>query len=55
MLGYCMTVSECKREKERDSKTLILKDSSIRSIWTYLTARPCYTTNTRERGREREM
>ena len=27
-------------------KTLILKDSSVRSIWTYLTASPCYTTNT---------
>ena len=29
-----------------NSKTLVLKDSSIRSIWTYLTASPCYTTNT---------
>ena len=29
-----------------NSKTLILKDSSIRSIWTYLTANPCHTTNT---------
>ena len=29
-----------------NSKTLILKDSSVRSIWTYLTASPCYTTNT---------
>ena len=45
-----------------NSKTLILKDSSVRSIWTYLTASPCYTTNTnkhdereREREREREM
>ena len=27
-------------------KTLILKDSSVRSIWTYLTGSPCYTTNT---------
>ena len=27
-------------------KTLILKDSSVRSIWTYLTASPCYTLNT---------
>ena len=35
------------REKEREnSKTLILKDSSVRPIWTYLTASPCYTTNT---------
>ena len=38
------------REKAREnSKTLILKDSSIRSIWTCLTASPCYSTNTRER------
>ena len=40
-----------KREGEREnsnsnSKTLILKDSSVRFIWTYLTASPCYTTNT---------
>ena len=35
-----------KRERENsNSKTLILKDSSVRSIWTYLTASPCYTTN----------
>ena len=33
------------RERE-NSKTLILKDSSVRSVWTYLTASPCYTTNT---------
>ena len=26
-------------------KTLILKDSSVRSIWIYVTASPCYTTN----------
>ena len=32
------------RERELNSKTLILKDSSIRSIWTYLTASLCYTT-----------
>ena len=40
-----------KKEREREnlnshSKTLILKGSSVRSIWTYLTANPCYTTNT---------
>ena len=39
------------RDREREnsssnSKTVILKDSSVRSIWTYLTARPCYTKNT---------
>ena len=30
------------------------QDSSVRSIWTYLTASPCYTTNTNKRERERE-
>ena len=35
------------REKSNsNSKTLILKDSSVRSFWIYLTASPCYTTNT---------
>ena len=37
------------RQTDRDrenSKTLILKDISVRSIWTYLTASPCCTTNT---------
>ena len=63
------TETERQRETETEtdnsnSKTLILKDSSVRSIWTYLTASPCYTTNTnkhdntinkeRERERERE-
>ena len=43
----------CKRErKNSNSKTLILKDSRDWSIWTYLTASPCYTTN-KERERER--
>ena len=28
------------------SETLILKDGSVRSIWIYLTASPCCTTNT---------
>ena len=40
---------ERERERERELETrklLILKDSSVRSIWTYLTANPCYTTNT---------
>ena len=43
-------------ERERaSSKTLILKDSSVRSIWTYLTASPCYATNTnKQRERERD-
>ena len=38
-----------KRDTQREnsnSKTLILKDNSVRSIWTYLTASPCYTINT---------
>ena len=39
------------RQTDRDrensnTKTLIPKDSSVRSIWTYLTASPCYTTHT---------
>ena len=40
---------EREREREREnsnSKTVILKDSTVRSIWTYLTAGPCYSTNT---------
>ena len=48
---------EREREREREnlnSKTLILKDSSVRSIWTYLIASPCYTTNTREREKDRQ-
>ena len=35
-------------------KTLILKDSSVRSIWTYLTASPCYITHTNKHGYTRE-
>ena len=37
------------RDTEREnsnSKTVILKDSTVRSIWTYLKASSCYTTNT---------
>ena len=42
-----------KRRERESSKSLILKDSSVRSIWTYLTASPCYTTNTnKQRDRE---
>ena len=40
-------MTETQKERENsNSKTLILKDISVRSIWTYLTASPCYTTNT---------
>ena len=40
-----------KRERERELELehfiyIILKDSSVRSSWTYLTASPGYTTNT---------
>ena len=43
------------RERENsNSKTLILKDSSIRSIWTYLTASPCERERQRERDRQTE-
>ena len=46
---------ERQRETERarensNSKTLLLKDSSVKSIWTYLTASPCYTPNTNKNG-----
>ena len=38
---------DTERETERsNSKTLILKNRSVRSNWTYLTANPCYSTNT---------
>ena len=43
-----MDLSNSQPEREREnskSKTLILEDSSVRSIWTSLTASPCYTTN----------
>ena len=32
-------------KEDLNSKSLILKDSSVRSVWTCLTASPCYTTN----------
>ena len=43
-------VGEREREREGENsnsnlKTLIFKDISVRFIWTYLTASPCYTTN----------
>ena len=34
-----------------NSKTLILKDSSVGSIWTYVTNSPCYATK-RETDRQ---
>ena len=40
------TNREGERERTPNSKNFILKDSSVRSIWIYLTASPCYTTNT---------
>ena len=42
-------------ERERENpKTLILQDSSVRSIWTYPTANPCYTTNKHKRERQKD-
>ena len=38
-----------------NSKTLILKDSSIRSSWNYLTASRCYTTNTNKHDYTKNM
>ena len=37
---------EKEKKKRKNSKTLILNNSSVRSIWTCLTASPCYSTNT---------
>ena len=55
-------VAQHRENSNSNLKTLILNDSSVRSIWTYLTASPCYTTNRntkdtegqRERDRDRE-
>ena len=41
-------------ELELQVENFNTKDNSVRSIWNYLTASPCYPTNTRERERERE-
>ena len=40
----------CDEKRTCNSKTLILKDNSVGSIWTCLTARPCYATNTNKHG-----
>ena len=53
-MTHCATVvtnvSQVCRERELKVelglKTLIVKDSNVRSIWAYLTASSCYTTNT---------
>ena len=37
-----------------NSETLILKDTSVRSIWTCLTASPCYSTNKEDKEEEEE-
>ena len=42
-----------RQTENSNSKTSTLKDS-VRSIWTYLTASPCYTAE-RERERERNI
>ena len=55
---WCFTPSQPLRlnqgkERTRTRNIIIPKDSRVRSIWTYLTASPCYTTEReRERGRE---
>ena len=38
------------KRENLNGKKLILKGSSVRSIWTYLTASPCYATNTNKHG-----
>ena len=50
-------------EGELELENLILKDISVSSIWTYLIASPCFTTNictryntpNKERERETEL
>ena len=51
--GLNSSITERGRGKRENSssKTLILKDSRVRSIWTYLTATPCYTTRQREKDK----
>ena len=45
------SVHTLKRERERsNSTTIILEDSSVRSILTYLTASPCYTINAEKKN-----
>ena len=59
-LNLYFTRSVREREKTRTRKRLILKDRSIRSIWTSLTASPCYKRQTdrqteTKRGRGRTV
>ena len=46
LVGHFCGENKVMGNSNLNSKTLILKDSSVRSIWTYLTASPLYTTNT---------
>ena len=39
-----------RKNSNSNSKTLMLKDSSVRSIWTYVTASLCHTTNINKHG-----
>ena len=43
-INWTQSISRWRRKREREQKTLTLKDSSVRSIWTNLTASRCYTT-----------
>ena len=50
-----MDLSNSKPERENSkSKTLILKDSSVRSIWTYLTASQPASQTDRQRQTDRQ-
>ena len=40
--------------ERENSNTLVLKDGSVRSIWTFLTASPYFTTNTNKHDKMRE-
>ena len=52
--GVCASCSSHHLEREGELETLILLDSSVRSIWTCLTAGPCFTRE-REGGRELKL
>ena len=53
--GVCASCSSHHLEREGKLEILILLDSSVRSVWTYLTASPCYTREREGGGEGREL
>ena len=49
--SMCLSGNKGGVRENPNSKTLILKDSSVRSIWTYLTASLCYAINTNKHNK----